>query len=138
MKQRPIVGLGVFVRKEGKILLGHRINSHAPNVWAAPGGHLEYAETLEECARRETREEAGIEIENIQFTTVISQVYEEEGKHYIGMIMVADYLSGEVQVCEPDKCTEWAWFAWDDLPEPIYPSYRQLLEQAYNPFDYEL
>jgi len=134
MEKRPMVGLGVFVRRDGKVLLGHRINSHAPDVWAAPGGHLEYGESLEDCARREVKEEVGIEIENVQFVTITEYVFEEEGRHYISMIMVADYHSGDVRVCEPDKCSEWQWCNWDELPEPLYPSYKQLLDKQFNPF----
>ena len=38
--------------------------------YAFPGGHLEYMESFEQCARRETLEECGIEIERIRFQFV--------------------------------------------------------------------
>ena len=51
--KRPKVGLAVIVYKDGKILMGKRIGSHGVNTWSFPGGHLEFLETFEECAKRE-------------------------------------------------------------------------------------
>ena len=41
-KNRPKVGLGVFVFKDNKFLIQKRINSHGHNTWCLPGGHLEF------------------------------------------------------------------------------------------------
>ncbi len=54
--ERPKVGVGVIVVKEGKVLLLQRKNSHGSGTWCFPGGHLEYGESLEECAKREVLE----------------------------------------------------------------------------------
>ncbi len=62
---KPKVGIGVMILKDGKVLLGKRKGSHGAGQYAFPGGHLEYMESFEDCARRETREECGIEIQNI-------------------------------------------------------------------------
>ena len=75
-KNRPKVGVGVIVIKDGKILLGKRKGPHGGGFWAFPGGHLEFNESLEDCARREVLEETGISIKNIKkFTlTIYSEV----------------------------------------------------------------
>ena len=39
----------------------------APHDWVLPKGHLEPGETPDECARREVREEAGVEAEPVAF-----------------------------------------------------------------------
>jgi hypothetical protein len=36
---------------------------------------------------------------------------------------------------EPEKCAEWAWFSWDDLPQPLFIPIQNLFKQGYNPFD---
>jgi len=120
MVDRPKVGVGVIVLKEGKILLGKRKNAHGEGTWCYPGGHLENGETWAECASRETEEEAGIKIGNLRFGTLTNDIFEEGGKHYVTIAMLADYESGEVKVMEPDKCEEWGWFEWDAMPEPLF------------------
>lgn len=62
-QSQPKVGIGVMILKQGKVLLGMRKGSHGAGELAFPGGHLDYMESFEDCARRETREERGIEIE---------------------------------------------------------------------------
>lgn len=115
--ERPKVGVGVIVFKNGKILLGKRKGELAPGKYAATGGHLEYLESPRECARRETREEAGIEIENVRFLSVINIIL--DGIHYVHIGFAADWKSGEPQLLEPDKCEGWEWYTLDALPSPL-------------------
>ncbi len=117
--ERPKVGIGVMVFKDGKVLLGKRKNAHGAGEWAFPGGHLEHLETFEECAVRETLEETGIEIENLKFLSVMNfQSYAP--KHYVHIQMTADWKSGEVKTCEPEKCDGWEWFSIDALPDKLF------------------
>lgn len=46
------VGIGVFVCKNGKFLMGRRKGSHGDGDWSIPGGHLEFGETFEQTAAR--------------------------------------------------------------------------------------
>jgi 8-oxo-dGTP diphosphatase len=52
-EQRPRVGVGVIVVKNGLVLIGKRKGSHGEGQWAWPGGHLEYMESFLDCAKRE-------------------------------------------------------------------------------------
>ncbi len=117
--QRPKVGVGVMIFKEGKVLIGQRKSEFARGEWLWPGGHLEYMESIEECARREVREEAGIEIENIRFLRLVN-LKEYAPRHYVDIGMIADWKSGEPHVLEPEKMDSWEWRAIDDLPEPLF------------------
>jgi 8-oxo-dGTP diphosphatase len=54
-----------MIVKNGSVLLGKRKGSHGEGEYAFPGGHLEYMESFEQCAHRETLEECGVEIEHI-------------------------------------------------------------------------
>lgn len=60
MNNGPKVGVAVFVISDSKIVLGKRKNAHGQGAWASPGGHLEFGETLEACAKRELLEETGL------------------------------------------------------------------------------
>lgn len=134
MENHPKVGLGVLIIKDNKVLLGKRKNSHGDGAWCFPGGHLEFNESWEDCATRETIEETGIKIKNIKFSTATNDIFPLENKHYITIIMQADYDSGEVQIMEPEKCERWDWFEWDKLPQPLFVPQENLLKQGYNPF----
>ena len=136
--QRPKVGIGVMIFKDGKVLLGKRKNTNndGENEYANPGGHVEYMESLEECAKRETREEAGIEIENVRFLSLYN--LKKYDKHYINIGLLADWKSGELQNLEPNKCEGWDWYDLNNLPSPLYgtmPQYLEALRTGKNYFD---
>lgn len=135
MEKHPKVGLGVYIIKDNKVLLGKRIGKHGNGFWSAPGGHLEFGESWEECARRETLEEAGIEIKNLRFVGLTNDIHEAEDKHYVTIAMLADYDSGEVKIMEPEKLERWDWFAWDELPVPLFLPMQHLIGQGFNPFE---
>ena len=126
MLNRPKVGIGVIVNKDGKILLGKRLNSHGKGTWSFPGGHLEFGESWEECAKREVIEETNLNITNLKFHAVTNDIFDKENKHYITLFMTCDYASGELQNMEPHKCEKWDWFSWDNLPEKLFLPIRNL------------
>ena len=102
MNERPKVGIGVLIFKEGKVLLGKRKNAHGEGEYAGTGGHLENLESFADCAKRETLEETGIEIDNVRFLCV-TNLRKYAPKHYIDIGVTADWKSGEPQVLEPEK-----------------------------------
>ena len=132
-KKRPLVGVGAIVVRQGKVLLGRRVNAHGEGTWAPPGGHLEFGESPEACARREVREETGLEIANVRLATATNDVFEEEGLHYVTLMMRADWTSGEAVLKEPAKCSGWGWFGWNDLPAPLFLPLRTLVQSGYRP-----
>jgi 8-oxo-dGTP diphosphatase len=134
MEERPKVGVGVIVVKDGKVLLGKRKNAHGEGAWSFPGGHLEFKETWEACARREVMEETNLQIKNLRFGTATNDIFEKEKKHYVTLIMLSDYESGDLKVLEPDKCESWEWFSWDNLPQPFFIPIQHLIKEGYNPF----
>jgi 8-oxo-dGTP diphosphatase len=133
--ERPRIGVGVYVRKDGRILMGKRKGVHGGGQWCAPGGKLDMYESPEECAHREIREEAGIEIDNVHFMTITNDIFKESGLHYITLAYTADWVSGEVRVVEPDKCEEWGWYGLDDIPEPRFTPLSNFLKTGYNPLN---
>ena len=116
---RPRVGVGVMVVRDGKVLMGKRITSHGSGEWAFWGGHLEHLETLEECARREVREEIGIEITNLKFLCV-SNTRQYAPKHYVDVGYVAEIARGEPQNLEPHKREQLEWFDVNNPPSPMF------------------
>lgn len=122
-----------MVWRDGKILLGLRKGGHGDGTWHLPGGHLEWQETFEECAIREVSEETGVSISNVRKLTFTNDIYLNEKKHYISLFLTADWVAGEAELREPDRCSGWKWFAWEDLPHPLFVPMQQLVESGYDP-----
>ena len=110
-----------MILKDGKLLLAKRKGSHGASEYAFPGGHLEFGESFEDCARRETLEEAGIKIKNIRFQ-LVTNLTKYPGKHYAHIGLIADWASGEPQLLEPDKSESWNWFDLNHLPSNLFES----------------
>lgn len=128
-KQRPRVGVGIGVIREGKILLGKRKGAHGVSQWQVPGGHLEFGESVEECASRELREETGLTSVSINLGPWVNDLI-EEGKHYITLFVFVDQFAGEPQLLEPHKCEGWEWFDWNDLPTPLFLPIQSLIKKV--------
>lgn len=137
MDKKPQVGVGVIVIKDGKILMGKRKNAHGQGSWCCPGGHLNFGESIQNCAKREVLEETGIKIKNLRLGSYTNDIFKKEGKHYVTLFVIADYDFGEVKVMEPELCEKWDWFDWDNLPQPLFLPYQNLAKQNFNPFDWK-
>lgn len=127
MENQIRVGTGVIIVRGNKVLLCKRVGSLGTNTWAFAGGHLDFGESLEDCAVREVKEETGLDVRNPRVLTAVSDII--DGKHYVTVFLRVDYVDGEAQVLEPQKCIEWQWLEWNELPEPLFPSIISFLKQ---------
>lgn len=130
VQEQARVGVGVIIIKNSKVLFGHRVSPHGEGTWCPPGGKLDYRETFEQCAKRETLEEAGIKIKNCRIITATNDLF-EDGQHFITVYMQADWQSGTPRVMEPDKVVDWQWVDWDKLPRPLFMPMNTLIKTGY-------
>ncbi len=130
-KNQVRVGLGVFVIKNGQFLLLQRKGAHGEGTWSVPGGHIEFGETFEDTAKREVEEETGITINNIRFAAVTNDYFKDEVKHYVTVWVLSDWAAGKVQNKEPEKCTGYGWYAFNQLPKPLFLPMQQLLTSPF-------
>lgn len=128
----PRVGVGVILIKNETILLGKRKNSHGAATWAPPGGHLEFGESWQDCAKREVLEETGIQISNILFYAVTNDIFIQENKHYLTLFMITETFTDEPKIMEPEKCEFWSWFSINELPENLFLPLKNLIVQKSN------
>lgn len=129
--QKVRVGIGVFVFKNGRFLMLQRKGSHGAGTWSVPGGHLEFGESFEDTAKREVKEETGLDIKNIRFGAVTNDHFKDENKHYVTIWMVSDWEHGKETITEPDKCTAQAWYTFDNLPSALFLPWTQLLKSEF-------
>jgi len=132
-KKKIGIGIGILLMKEGKILLGKRHDDpikadselHGEGTWTMPGGKLDYGETFEDGAVRETFEETGIRLNK----TRIICLNEDKNiyAHYVTIGLYCDDFEGEPKVMEPDEITEWRWFAIEEMPKNLFEPTRNVL-----------
>lgn len=133
-KPKPGVGIGVMILKNNKVLLGKRHEDpekadselHGEGTWTMPGGKLDFKESFEEGAKRETMEETGIELKDIKVICINNEIIEDA--HFITIGLFSDDFKGEPKVMEPDEIIEWRWFDLDNLPSPIFFPSAKVLE----------
>ncbi len=138
----PILMVGaaiLVVDNEDRLLLLKRSDS---NCWGLPGGAMEPGEAVESAAKRETREEAGLEVGEMSLFGVFSgpELYYKypNGDEVYNVTIV--YLSrdwrGEVALNE--EHTQWDWFAVDEIPEDLSPPIKPVIEQFKRAFSQPL
>ncbi len=132
-QQRPAVGVAVILVRGNLVLLGRRLASHGAGAWQFPGGHLEFGESIKDCARREVLEETGLTIVNLEIGPYTNDVFAAERRHYITLFVIATDSGGTAEVREPEKCAEWVWFRWDALPQPLFLPIENLLHMGFSP-----
>jgi ADP-ribose pyrophosphatase len=115
--QFPRVGVGVLLLdKLGRALLTLRNLPPEANCWSILGGKLDFLESLEQCAIREAREEAGVEIVIVRLLCVTDHRLPNENQHWVSPAFLGRIVSGQARNCEPHKTTDVCWFPLNDLP----------------------
>ncbi len=108
----PYVGVGCIISREDKLLLVR----NQSGLWSTPGGHLDFGESPDVCAARETWEETGIVVANVEFVAITNDVMAEAGKHYLTVWMRGD---DETTIGDAAEIKELGWFSPDQLPSPL-------------------
>ncbi len=84
---QPIVGIGIVIVENQKIVLIRRGNEPAKGKWSIPGGLIELGESPEASVIREAKEETLLEVDNPRLLDVVNQAeWDTDGKiryHYV-------------------------------------------------------
>ena len=126
---RQRIGIVTVLLDEQQRVLLLRHVFHPTHPWGLPGGWLNRNEAPEEAAVREVKEETGL-------TAVLDdviQVRREEFPPHIGMAYMGRVLPGTIKLS--NEIIEAAWFAVDELPEPILPFMRDAIHTALKKVD---
>jgi len=131
--QSPIPSAHAVVVREGKALLVQRANPPNKGRWSAPGGMVRLGETVRDAARREVREECGIEIEPEGLVTVLDSIVDgRDGRvqyHYVVIYLLARHIGGEVH--PSSDAAEARWVAKEELDGlDMHPLARRAVQQA--------
>lgn len=122
---RPLVGVGVVVVEDDRMLLVRRGHEPRAGMWAVPGGKVRTGETLRDAAVRETREETGLVVE----IGAVAWVGEDmsDARH----IVLIDFLAVPVggQLAAGDDADEAVWVPVSEARSlSLTPTMHELLD----------
>ncbi len=125
--QNPVPAAAVLIEKEGKILLVQRKFNPFASDWSLPSGFIEYNETPEECALRETKEETGLKIKiNRLFNIYLAQ--DDPRTHVILIVYSAEILEGKLQAGDDAKRVQ--FFSPADIPQNMaFTAHKRTLKE---------
>ena len=127
---------GVVVRSNGNTLEIAVIRPRGRKAWALPKGHVDQGEVPEETARREVREETGVDAKLDQPLGETRYFYSREGRRIQKRVhfFLFRYQSGEIDALAPEMRIEVDQAQWMLLPvavkELTYPGERQIASKA--------
>lgn len=103
----------VLVKKQDEFLLTRK-PSWPAGRYSLVAGFVDIGESLEECVRREVKEETGIDVKNLRY--VGSQCWPFPSQLMAGF--VAEYAGGDI-VVDQEELEDAAWFSPDRMPESL-------------------
>lgn len=132
------VGVGVLLKKDGKILLGKRHDDPekadselgGEGTWTLPGGGMRYKESPEEAACREVKEETDLEVKKKDLKKVSVTNDISGDTHFVTIGFLCEESDGRPGAMEPDQIIKWEWFDLNDLPSPIFPPSKKIIQKV--------
>lgn len=121
----PLVGVGVVIVEDGRLLLVRRGREPGRGLWAVPGGKIEPGEEMKVAARRETAEETGLDVE-IGDVIWVGEVI-EPGYHIVLIDYAGEVIGGELR--HGDDADEVRWVDLDQAKDlALTPTMYPLLD----------
>ncbi len=120
----PVVGAGVLVEVERRVVLVRRGVEPKRGLWCLPAGYVEADERAEEAAVREVREETGLEVELDGMLGVYT--FGHEPPTGVLILYAAHTVGGELRA--GDDAQEVRAFAPEDLPADDQIAFRTHLQ----------
>jgi ADP-ribose pyrophosphatase YjhB (NUDIX family) len=109
--------VGLYVVKDGKVLLVRRGNEPGRGKWSLPGGRIRFGERSEEAALREMREETGLEVRLRRVVDVVDVFWQSEMgellEHFVIVDFEAEVIGGELRPA--DDALDARWFSPEEL-----------------------
>ncbi|MFH2109808.1 MAG: NUDIX hydrolase [Candidatus Bathyarchaeota archaeon] len=130
--ERPIVGVGILIERNGKFLLIRRGAEPDAGLWTVPGGLVEVGERVRDAAVREALEETGLRVEVVDRIGVVDKIVrDDEGRvryHFIIVQLLARVMEGEATAMDDALEARWVEPA-DFLGIDLTPSFREFLRE---------
>jgi len=117
----PLISIDILLKKDGKVLLGKRINKPAQGYFFSMGGRVNKNEAIANAMARIAKNELNIELKYIpKFIGVFEHfyddsIYKDVSTHYVNLAY--EYEVKEVLNLPTEQHNEYQWFSIDELLE---------------------
>ena len=117
----PLISIDILLKKDGKVLLGKRINKPAQGYFFSMGGRVNKNEAIANAMARIAKNELNIELKYIpKFIGVFEHfyddsIYKDVSTHYVNLAY--EYEVKEVLNLPTEQHNEYQWFFIDELLE---------------------
>ena len=113
----PVVGVGAVVVRDGRALLVRRGHEPRKGEWSLPGGLLDLGEALVDAARREVKEETGLDVEVGPMIETFDRVHRDGGGRIRYHFVIVDFVcwSHEGEAVAGSDAEAVAWVTADEI-----------------------
>jgi len=133
--QNPVPAAAVILCQDGQVLLVKRKYDPKAGDWSLPAGFMEYDESPQETAIRETKEETGLDVSINRLFNVYGAC-DDPRSQVVLVVYVVESTGGDLQA--GDDALEARFFPLDSLPTDIaFSSHRKALEKFANDHRWE-
>lgn len=132
-KNRTHTRIAVFLvgMRDQHILLGKRINTqHMNGCWSLCAGHVYEDESIVQAMIREAYEECNLILTPEDLQLVGAMHHRSPPFDYINFVFKADLTNHELYNNEPHKCQTLAFYPLHELPMPVEPYIRDIIERT--------
>lgn len=129
---RPAVTVDVVIvtsEPQPRVLLIRRRHDPFAGMWAIPGGFVDMDEDLEDAARRELREETGVELAALEQLQTFGRPGRDPRGRVISVVYLARVPPEQLQPAAGDDAVQVGWFRLDELP-PLAFDHAEILALA--------
>lgn len=119
------VTIDALIIRNTRILLIKRKLDPYKNLWALPGGHLDFDETIEDAVRREVKEETGLVTTTLKLLGVFSQPQRHPGQ-FIAVAFVVETTGEPIAGDDAGECN---FFPLTALPKPLAFDHTEMIKK---------
>ncbi len=130
IRHKNIVASYLVLIKDNKVLLSKRQNTgYSDGDYSVIAGHLEPGETFTKAVIRETKEEAGIDLDQDKLVIVHIQHCKSDinTSERVHVYFTAKKWKGKIINKEPEKCKHFKWFDFNHLPSNMVLHVREAI-----------